>query len=176
MPAVPTLILIKAAAVAAWRLSASSDVERTMQDQIEGMPLPGPDLCSEAEVQALVETFYRRVRADADLSAVFAAHIEDWDAHQQQLCDFWSAMLRGTRRFRGAPMPRHMAMRELSALLFQRWLGLFRATTAELPNMPMRLLADDIAQRIAETFWRRHQMSWRPFEPASPLPPAACAD
>ncbi|MCI2243750.1 group III truncated hemoglobin [Xanthomonas sp. PPL568] len=146
-----------------------------MQDEIVGMPLPGPELCSEAEVRALVEAFYRRVRADADLSTVFAAHIEDWDAHEQQLCDFWSAMLRGTRRFHGAPMPRHMATRELSALLFQRWLGLFRATTAELTNQPMRLLADDIAQRIAETFWRRHQMSWRPFEPVSPLP-AACAD
>ncbi|MBO9875664.1 group III truncated hemoglobin [Xanthomonas sp. D-93] len=170
------MILIKAAAAAAWRLSRSNELERDMQDEIEGMPLPGADLCSEAEVQALVEAFYRRVRADADLSTVFAAHIEDWDAHQRQLCDFWSAMLRGTRRFRGAPMPRHMAMRELSALLFQRWLGLFRATTAELTNAPMRLLADDIAQRIAETFWRRHQMSWRPFEPVSPLPPAARAD
>ncbi|MBO9882213.1 group III truncated hemoglobin [Xanthomonas sp. D-109] len=170
------MILIKAAAAIAWRLGRSNEMERAMRDEIEGMPLPGPYLCSEAEVQALVEAFYRRVRADADLSAVFAAHIEDWDAHQHQLCDFWSAMLRGTRRFRGAPMPRHMAMRELSALLFQRWLGLFRATTAELSNAPMRLLADDIAQRIAETFWRRHQMSWRPFEPVSPLPPATCAD
>lgn len=142
-----------------------------MQDHIAALPLPGPELCSEEEVSALVEAFYRRVRADADLAAVFAAHIEDWDAHLLQLADFWSAMLRGTRRFRGAPMPKHMAMRELSDVLFQRWLGLFRATTAELDNAPMRLLADDIAARIADTFWRRHQMSWRPFEPAMLLSP-----
>ncbi|MDR6672752.1 group III truncated hemoglobin [Xanthomonas sp. 1678] len=143
-----------------------------MHDPIAALPLPGPDLCSEDEVTALVDAFYRRVRADPELAAVFAAHIEDWDAHLLQLSDFWSAMLRGTRRFRGAPMPKHMAMRELSAALFQRWLSLFRATTAELDNAPMRMLADDIAARIADTFWRRHQMSWRPFEPVTPLPPS----
>ncbi|UYB50734.1 group III truncated hemoglobin [Xanthomonas sp. AM6] len=143
-----------------------------MHDSTAALPLPGPQLCSEDEVTALVDAFYRRVRADPALAAVFAAHIEDWDAHLLQLSDFWSAMLRGTRRFRGAPMPKHMAMRELDAALFQRWLGLFRATTAELDNAPMRALADDIAARIADTFWRRHQMSWRPFEPALPLPPA----
>lgn len=132
-------------------------------------PLPGPELCSEAEVVTLVHAFYRRVRADAELSALFARHIDDWDAHLAQLVDFWSAMLRGTRRFRGAPMPKHMAMQELSAVLFQRWLALFRATAAELDNAPMRTLANDIAERIADTFWRRHQMSWRPFEPVRPL-------
>jgi len=165
---VATLILIKAAP-GPMRILDALRRNPAMHDPIDALPLPGPELCSEDDVTALVAAFYRRVRADAELAAVFAAHIEDWDAHLLQLGDFWSAMLRGTRRFRGAPMPKHMAMRELNAALFQRWLALFRATTAELDNAPMRVLADDIAARIADTFWRRHQMSWQPFEPAMPL-------
>ncbi|MNY73828.1 hypothetical protein D3C86_2127020 [compost metagenome] len=35
---------------------------------------------------------------------------------------------------------------------------LFHITTAECNNPPMQALADDVAARIAETFWRRYQM------------------
>ncbi|MCW4456355.1 group III truncated hemoglobin [Flavobacterium sp. MXW15] len=124
----------------------------------EGLPQPAADLCSEQEVTALVHRFYARVREDELLGPVFGARVHDWDAHLAQLVDFWSAMLRGTRRFRGAPMPKHMAMDELNAGLFERWLQLFRQTTAELGNAPMQRLADDVAARIADTFWRRFQM------------------
>ena len=127
------------------------------------------DLCSETEVSELVRGFYARVREDALLGPVFAARVDDWEAHLLQLIDFWSAMLRGTRRFNGAPMPKHMAMSELSAALFERWLQLFRATTAELGNVPMQRLADDIAARIADTFWRRFRaLHW----PTLPMHPA----
>lgn len=124
----------------------------------EGLPQPATGLCSEQEVTALVHRFYARVREDELLGPVFGARVHDWDAHLAQLVDFWSAMLRGTRRFRGAPMPKHMAMDELNADLFERWLQLFRQTTAELGNAPMQRLADDVAARIADTFWRRFQM------------------
>jgi len=122
------------------------------------LPLPAPDLCSEEEVTRLVHDFYARVREEPRLGPVFAARIHDWDAHLAQLVDFWSAMLRGTRRFKGAPMPKHMAMDELDRDLFDRWLALFRQTTAECGNPPMQRLADDVAGRIADTFWRRFQM------------------
>lgn len=135
----------------------------------ETLPQASLDLCSEAEVSTLVRRFYARVREDALLHPVFAARVHDWEAHLLQLIDFWSAMLRGTRRFKGAPMPKHMAMTELRAELFERWLLLFRITTAELGNAPMQRLADDIAARIADTFWRRFQaLHW----PALPMHPA----
>lgn len=124
------------------------------------LPLPTPALalCSEDQVTRLVHDFYARVRDEPRLAPVFAARVDDWDAHLAQLVDFWSAMLRGTRRFSGAPMPKHMAMDELDRDLFDRWLALFRQTTAECGNPPMQRLADDVAARIADTFWRRFQM------------------
>ncbi|QHB70922.1 group III truncated hemoglobin [Stenotrophomonas sp. 364] len=122
------------------------------------LPTPSLDLCSEQEVTRLVHDFYARVRDEPRLAPVFTARVHDWDAHLAQLVDFWSAMLRGTRRFSGTPMPKHMAMDELDRDLFDRWLQLFRQTTAECANPPMQRLADDVATRIADTFWRRFQM------------------
>jgi hemoglobin len=122
------------------------------------LPTPSLELCSEQEVTRLVHDFYARVREEPRLAPVFTARVHDWDAHLAQLVDFWSAMLRGTRRFNGAPMPKHMAMDELDRDLFDRWLQLFRQTTAECANPPMQRLADDVATRIADTFWRRFQM------------------
>jgi len=122
------------------------------------LPTPSLELCSEQEVTRLVHDFYARVREEPRLAPVFTARVHDWDAHLGQLVDFWSAMLRGTRRFSGAPMPKHMAMDELDRDLFDRWLQLFRQTTAECANPPMQRLADDVATRIADTFWRRFQM------------------
>ena len=40
-------------------------------------PTPGPGLCTEDEVARLVHAFYARVRADALLGPVFAAHVEE---------------------------------------------------------------------------------------------------
>jgi len=122
------------------------------------LPTPSLELCSEQEVTRLVHDFYARVREEPRLALVFTARVHDWDAHLAQLVDFWSAMLRGTRRFNGAPMLKHMAMDELDRDLFDRWLQLFRQTTAECANPPMQRLADDVATRIADTFWRRFQM------------------
>jgi len=134
-------------------------VEKRMQHP-PATPLPTPslELCSEQEVTRLVHDFYARVRDEPRLAPVFTARVHDWDAHLAQLVDFWSAMLRGTRRFSGTPMPKHMAMDELDRDLFDRWLQLFRQTTAECANPPMQRLADDVATRIADTFWRRFQM------------------
>jgi len=121
------------------------------------LPVASLALCSEEEVTRLVHDFYARVREEERLGPVFNGHVHDWPSHLDQLVDFWSAMLRGTRRFSGSPMSKHMAI-DLDKDLFDRWLVLFHRTTAECGNPPMQALADDVAKRIAETFWRRYQM------------------
>ena len=121
------------------------------------LPTPSLELCGEQEVTRLVHDFYARVREEPRLAPVFTARVHDWDVQLAQLVDFWSAMLRGTRRFSGSPMSKHMAI-DLDKDLFDRWLVLFHRTTAECGNPPMQALADDVAKRIAETFWRRYQM------------------
>ena len=135
-----------------------------------GEPLPGPTLCSEEEVILLVHRFYARVRADALLAPVFARHVDDWPAHLSQLVDFWSAMLRGTRRFSGAPVQRHNALPGLDAAMFERWLVLFRQTAAELGNPDMQQLAVDMAERVAVTLRARYdamQAQQRPLHSGS---------
>ena len=121
--------------------------------------MPDPDLCTEDEVHALVHGFYGRVRSDAVLGPVFDRHIADWGPHLAKMVDFWSGALRGTARFRGTPMPKHIALPGLSADLFQRWLALFAETTASLPNAPMRERANELAHRIAQSLWYGYQMS-----------------
>ena len=128
--------------------------------------MPTPDLCTEAEVHDLVHAFYDSVRDDAQLGPIFNAHVRDWDRHLATMVDFWSGALRGTARFRGTPMPKHIALPGLSADLFRQWLRLFRATTAALPNVAMAQRASDLAERIAESLWYGYQMSRQ----ADPLP------
>ena len=129
--------------------------------------MPDPQLCSEDEIAALVHHFYARVRRDAQLGPIFNTHVQDWDAHLVKLTDFWSSALRGTRRFRGTPMPVHAALPGLTAALFQHWLQLFETTVAELPNQALRERASALAERIAQSLWYGYQMAnHRQHEPA----------
>lgn len=121
--------------------------------------MPSPDLCTEEEVHDLVHAFYARVRGDDRLGPIFDAHVRDWDAHLAKMVDFWSGALRGTARFRGTPMPKHVALPGLSADLFRQWLALFRETTDALPNAAMGERARDLAERIAESLWYGYQLS-----------------
>lgn len=121
--------------------------------------MPSPTLCTEEEVQHLVHTFYASVREHGQLGPIFEAHVRDWNRHLATMVDFWSGALRGTARFRGTPMPKHIALPGLSADLFRQWLALFRATTAALSNGAMRDRANDLAERIAESLWHGYKMS-----------------
>lgn len=124
--------------------------------------------CTEDEVERLVHAFYARARRDAVLGPIFDAHITDWDAHLAKLVDFWSAILRRTSRFSGAPMPKHAALPGLRAELFQRWLSLFRDVAAAQPNRAMGLQACAMAERIAQSLWLGYQAARDPA--AIPMP------
>jgi hemoglobin len=110
----------------------------------------------------MVRSFYDAVRADEQLGPIFNTFVGDWDHHLSKLTDFWSSILLGSARFRGTPMPKHVALPDLSAQLFVRWLTLFRETTAAQPNHVMGEQAYEMAQRIAESLWYGYQMSRRP--------------
>lgn len=121
--------------------------------------MPDPQLCSEDEIAELVRRFYARVRRDERLGPIFNDRIHDWPAHEAKLCDFWSSALRGTRRFRGMPMPVHAALPGLSAALFGHWLQLFDQTLATLPNAALRERAGELARRIADSLWYGYQLA-----------------
>lgn len=108
---------------------------------------------TEADIHRLVHRFYAQVRVDEALGPIFNARVQDWDQHLRMLCDFWSALVLGTRRFKGAPMPAHARIPDLSWPLFQRWLALFHATSAELDCPALRAIVDPMAERIAAKLW-----------------------
>ena len=118
---------------------------------------PGVDLCTEADVASLVQTFYARIRLDEILGPIFESHIDDWTQHLAKLVDFWSSILRRSGRFSGSPMPKHAALPGLSAPLFQRWLQLFRENAAAQPNQAMAQQACLMAERIAQSLWMGYQ-------------------
>jgi hemoglobin len=124
--------------------------------------MPRIELCDEQDVTRLVHDFYARVRHDATLGPFFDAHVVDWDHHLAKMVDFWSSTLRGTARYRGTPMPKRTALPGLDARMFERWLLLFRETTAALDNPALRERADDLAARIAQSLWYGYQMSRDP--------------
>ncbi|MEO6823293.1 MAG: group III truncated hemoglobin [Nitrosospira sp.] len=120
--------------------------------------MPNSELCTEADVQQLVHVFYAKVRSDTLLAPVFDAHVGNWEQHLAQLVNFWSSALRGTARFRGNPLAKHVALPGLTSELFQRWLSLFRETTQSLTNTGLQVRANELAHRIATSFWRAYQV------------------
>ena len=61
-------------------------------------------------------------------------------------------MLLGTGRYMGRPMPKHIAIPELSDGHFRRWLGLFRLTVEELCPPDVAALFVERAERIGNNF------------------------
>jgi hemoglobin len=120
------------------------------------------DLCSEDEIAAMVHAFYGKVRNDAVLGPVFNAHVTDWDHHLGKMVDLWSGMMRGTGRYRGTPMPKHVALPGLDGDMFRHWLSLFHETTLELNNEAMRARANDLAYRVAQSLWYGYQLNNNP--------------
>jgi len=113
-----------------------------------------PSDLDEAMVAAVVSTFYAKARRDEIIGPVFnrvvpSAH---WPQHIQTITDFWSSMLLGTRRYMGRPMPKHIAIPELSDAHFQRWLNLFRETAEELCPPHVAAMFTDRAERIGYNF------------------------
>jgi hemoglobin len=121
-----------------------------------------PDLYTDDEIAALVHAFYAKVRQDDLIGPIFNEHIDDWDHHLARLVDFWSSILRGTGRYSGTPMQKHVALPELNPAFFQRWLSLFDQTLAEQPNKVLAERAASAAQRIAQSLWYAWQMDRNP--------------
>ncbi len=133
--------------------------------------LPGTPDYDESDIRKLVVSFYACIRQDEQLGPIFNRHVQDWDSHLTVLCDFWSALLLGTRRFKGAPIARHAAIPDLNWTLFQRWLTLFNDTTARLDRPALQHKADATAARIATKLWQTYQANSAMTSLPDALPP-----
>ncbi|CDO38890.1 group III truncated hemoglobin [Novosphingobium sp. KN65.2] len=106
----------------------------------------------ETSLSRLVDAFYARVRADAELGPIFNDAINDWSEHLNKLTAFWSSVMLTSGRYKGQPVPAHMKHRDrISPQLFERWLGLWNQTTQELMEPDAAHALQAKAARIAES-------------------------
>lgn len=102
-------------------------------------------------LRKLVDVFYARVRADAELGPIFNDAIDDWPEHLEKLAAFWSSVMLTSGRYKGQPLPAHLKHRaRITPMQFDRWLGLWAATTDELLSPPAAAAMQFRAGRIAE--------------------------
>lgn len=105
----------------------------------------------EAMIEALVNTFYARVRLDPLIGPIFEDKVRDWDDHLQKLCAFWSSVTLMTGRYHGRPMQAHMFL-PIAGEHFERWLALFELTANEICPPVAAAHFIDRARRIADSF------------------------
>jgi hemoglobin len=141
-----------------------------------GRPEDAAARVTEEMISELVQAFYARARRDPTLGPIFDRVIgERWDEHLAKMRDFWSAVVLGTRRFRGAPAQAHPRIEGLSATHFGRWLYLFRKAARETcaPDVAnlFILKAEGIAERLeAAVVAARHGRSLALTEFGKPQP------
>jgi hemoglobin len=113
-----------------------------------------PEELTEELIRAVVDRFYADARRDPVIGPVFNRVIapEAWPHHLATIADFWSSMLLGSGRYAGRPMPKHMAIPELSDAHFQRWLALFRRTVEDLCPPDIAALFIERSERIGNSF------------------------
>ena len=120
----------------------------------------------ETGLRTLVDRFYERVRADAELGPVFNNAIHDWPEHLARLTDFWHSVMLTSGRYKGQPVPVHMKHRaHMTPALFQRWLGLWSETTAELMAPADAAVLQEKAGRIGESL--QLALFYRPDVPST---------
>lgn len=105
----------------------------------------------ELMVRELVNRFYAKVRQDEMLGPIFNSRIEDWDEHLAKLSAFWSSVVLMTGRYKGQPMPVHIAIDEITDDHFARWLALFAETAQVVCPPEAAALFVDRSRRIAES-------------------------
>jgi len=128
-----------------------------------------PDIAiTEPALAALVDCFYGRVREDELIGPVFNDAVDDWPYHLRKLSDFWSSVMLTTGRYKGNPVVKHLKhVARITPPMFERWLAIWRETTAELlpPHAAAQLQAK--ADRIAESLQLaiRFRPGERPLNP-----------
>lgn len=106
---------------------------------------------TESEIAELVDNFYGKIRVDPLLGPIFAAVIgEDWGPHLEKMRRFWATVMLASRTYKGNPMIAHLNLPRLTRAHFDRWLELWRETTAEVCGEPAAGLFVQKAEMIAD--------------------------
>jgi len=121
---------------------------------------------TEQAIGNLVDQFYVKVRADAELGPVFDRAISDWGPHLATMRNFWSSVMLTSGRYKGNPVAVHRRVEGIEFELFDRWLALFHETCHELFDDEIAAVFRMKAERIAESL--KLAMFYRPDRPWPP--------
>jgi hemoglobin len=121
----------------------------------------------EDRLNRLVVLFYERVRADTVLGPIFDDAIHDWPLHLEKLAGFWSSVMLTSGRYKGNPFAAHVKHKaRITPALFDRWLALWQAATAETFSAEVATVLQAKAARIAESL--KAGLFFRPGPEAAP--------
>jgi len=101
------------------------------------------------EIRNVIQAFYAKLMADAQLSHFFD-HIDDFAEHEQRIVDFWFISMGG--KLENPPkidmIGKHFPL-GIKAEDLQHWLGLFSETLGEKLEEPKALMWMDKVMTIA---------------------------
>ncbi len=119
------------------------------------------DILAPADVELLVNEFYKKVIADKALGHIFTDVAKvDWEHHLPIMYAFWESALLGQVGYIGNPMEAHIKLNQritLTAENFNTWKTLFIQTVEEYFSGKIANLAKEKAISIADLmFYKIH--------------------
>lgn len=114
------------------------------------------EISNRQDIELLVQSFYKLVRADEMLGPIFNRMIPDsnWPAHLEKLSDFWETILFATPKFHGNPVAAHRRVdasheHAIDQKHFAHWLHLWFKTVDDLFSGAQALSAKNNARKMA---------------------------
>jgi hemoglobin len=121
------------------------------------------DIQTEADIELLVQTFYRDMEADPVIGRFFAGL--DWQMHLPKIVRFWSSVVFQTGEYRGRPFDPHARMLGLDRAHFAHWVARLHQTVDALFAGPRAELIKARGEQIAGVFQVKLGL-WSISEPA----------
>lgn len=120
-------------------------------------PFMKPDIAHSADIRALIDRFYEKVKEDEVIGFIFNDIAQvDWPQHLPIMYAFWEFLLLDKPdAYRGNPIQKHLDLHlqvPLKSEHFDRWLSLFQSTVDELFEGPKAEDAKFRAYAISETW------------------------
>lgn len=111
------------------------------------------DIKTREDIELLVQTFYKKVKADPVIGHIFTSVFKvNWERHLPVMFDFWENTLFFTGSYTGNPIESHRRIHKLFPLNdehFRQWVVLFTETVDELFEGEKALLAKQRAFSIS---------------------------
>ena len=116
------------------------------------MPLTQTAPISEEQIRLLVDSFYGKIRVDADLDPIFERVVAgNWETHLATMYAFWSLVMLATGYYKGSLLAVRKHMGGLEIGLLDRRLALFGDSCDELLDSESAGLCWLKAAHIAES-------------------------